>query len=213
MATPLPSTSDKKPSAADFDNIIRISVGKDGQVFQVHKGVLKFYSGYFRSAIENIENGRFKKAAKHMITLPEEKPEVFKLFYGWLYARELPRDDSTVLIELWGFADRRIVPLLQNEAIDAIQICKYTVMKEASARAVYDNTGAGSTLRQFTICSYATCLHKVEKDDLDAWPEEFKDDLLKYMVEQRPKFACQDFQKRDMCEWHVHEEGIRCKKE
>ncbi|KAF7188868.1 hypothetical protein HII31_09791 [Pseudocercospora fuligena] len=84
MAMALPSTSDKKPSAADFDSIIRLKVGKDEQVFEIYKGIMKFYSGYFRSAIENIENGRFKEAEENIITLPEEEPETFKLFKDWL---------------------------------------------------------------------------------------------------------------------------------
>lgn len=44
-----------------FDTIVRIKVGKgDAQeVFEVYKGLLKFYSGYFRAAIDNMEAGRF----------------------------------------------------------------------------------------------------------------------------------------------------------
>ncbi|KAF7188838.1 hypothetical protein HII31_09761 [Pseudocercospora fuligena] len=210
----IPSTSDNRPSAAAFDTIIRIRVGQDApQIFEVHKGVLKFYSGYFRAAIDNVESGRFKEAEDNMITLPEEKAEVFKLFQGWLYTRELPKDKSTDLVKLWGLADRRIVPLLQNEAIDAIQVHNYKNWKEACPTTVYRNTGADSALRRFTVCSYAANVSILKDTQIVGWPEEFKTDLIQHLLTVRPKMDPDEFKRRDMCEWHVHEEGVRCKKE
>ncbi|KAF7188782.1 hypothetical protein HII31_09705 [Pseudocercospora fuligena] len=214
-AMALPSTPAKKPSITDFDRIIRIKVGQTNpQIFDVHKGVLKFYSGYFRKVIENVENGRFAEAEENMITLPDEETEVFKLFQGWLYTRELPKESQNPLIKLWCFGDRRAVPLLQNEAIDAIREVNYNLKTQPDhmLRFVFDHTTSDAPLRSFLITSIAArCTGSAFVERTENWPVEALHHLIKHFFDERPKRTPRDeFNKRNMCEWHVHEEGVKC---
>lgn len=97
------------------------------------------------------------EAEENMITLPEEEPDIFRLFQGWLYTRELPKDDRKALIKLWCFGDRRAVPLLQNQAIDTIREVNNERRTEPTnmVRYVFNNTTPDAPLRHFLIVSFA----------------------------------------------------------
>ncbi|EME84971.1 uncharacterized protein MYCFIDRAFT_83022 [Pseudocercospora fijiensis CIRAD86] len=205
----LPSTPDKRPSAEHFDSMIQIKVGtgSEMQTFDMYKGVLRFYSGYFRTAIENIENGRFAEAQDGAINLPDEEPEIFNLFRGWLYTRVLPKvedpqSDSAwrILFKLWCFGDRRNIPLLQNEVLDRLAL-----------EGLTHRTTPMYSLQNISGVSHQRSRSNGASKHSGQEARNFKDDLLKYMLEKRPKFIPDEFEKSDMCEWHVHEEGVRCK--
>ena len=68
-----------------FDTIIEVQVGTgdDKRTFEVFKGVLCFYSGYFQAAL----NGRFAEAHVHIVKLPTEEPLIFELFRYWIHTR------------------------------------------------------------------------------------------------------------------------------
>lgn len=213
-----------------FDSMIRIKVGKDGaiEIFDVHKGLLKFYSGYFQVAINNIKEGRFAESKENMITLDEDV-DVFKAFKNWLYTRGLPalpirlatgnETDtwSGIFVKLWCFGDRREIPLLQNECINALlsgMMCRTTILT-GRIPYIYANTITGSPLRDFITGIVAQRV----KDNTDAFAESIADcwckdslsDLVKLLV-LRPEVASWDVLVAGACEWHVHEEGVKCKK-
>jgi hypothetical protein len=206
--------------------MIRIKVGKAGatEIFEVHKGLLKFYSGYFQVAISNIEEGRFAESKENMITLDEEV-DVFRVFKNWIYTRSLPKhaigedpDGITwdrILVKLWCFGDRRHIPLLQNECIDGLlssQMSSKTFHYDLIPD-IYANTIAGSSLRKFIIGEVALSssiklfeeglAHYLCKDSLL--------DLSKLLMLRLEKVSWKDVVPGG-CDWHVHEEGVKCKK-
>lgn len=233
MPPPLPSTPDRLPSGDDFDAIVRIKVGKEGawtEVFEIHKGLLKFYSGYFGAQVSNIEEGRFAEGVDNIITVDEDLA-VFKAFKDWLYTRTLPMpltdaapaDRYPLLVELWCFGDRRVIPLLQNECVNKILMLMHANNEVATGimRYVYTNTAGGSPLRKFFIAvvaarsSPACCPCTVgaawEEDIDNNWFEDGLRDLAKLLL-LRPKTETWDSLKARACDWHVHEEGVKCKK-
>lgn len=76
---------------SDYDEMSRIKVGTGdvSKTFEVYKGVLKFYSGYFKASIAKIESGRFAESKDGVITLPEEDPSAFEALKGWSFTHEL----------------------------------------------------------------------------------------------------------------------------
>lgn len=213
------------PRRSDFDEIIQIKVGTGNtETFEVYKGVLKFYSGYFRAAIANIEAGRFAEAEDGVITLAEEEPRLFAVFKGWLFGRKL--HDSlgampvvpTTLCELWCFGDRRQIPLLQNEAITALHrwIVETNMCPTAQLEYIYTNTCEDSSLRRFVIFSSAarvsSAVNMKKLEDRRCSRESLLD--LVACLYSRPKYLSkEEYSEMELCEWHIHnEEGIKCAK-
>ncbi len=96
----------------------------------------------------------------------EESVDTFRYFVDWLYSGEFDsqfdeRDDPMScreLCELWVFADKRGVPLLQNAAINALHEQMYNLLEleKADIAFVYDNTSERSKLRLLFVEFYAT---------------------------------------------------------
>lgn len=65
-----------------FDTLVRIEVGSDEekQAFDVYHGVLCFYSGFFKAAL----NGRWKESQDQVVQLPEDDPKLFQLLTHWV---------------------------------------------------------------------------------------------------------------------------------
>ncbi|KAF7187132.1 hypothetical protein HII31_11513 [Pseudocercospora fuligena] len=73
--TSLPTTPDAQHTIDDhYDQAITIFVGRGSGAkgYDIHRGLLKFYSGYFRTAIKNAEHGEFMEGKKGVIELWEE---------------------------------------------------------------------------------------------------------------------------------------------
>ncbi|KXS94437.1 hypothetical protein AC578_3544 [Pseudocercospora eumusae] len=222
MAT-LPSTPDQQPSRSDLGTIVQITVGQgDGaQTFRVFKGSLRFYSGYFRTAIEDMERSHASE-----LQLPHDEPETFDLFRRWLYTRELPpvgdpasRDGWARLFKLWCFGARRNIPLLQNETMDTISrwMEETCTIPTAGLCYVWENTTKGALLRTFLVKTMWARFKGA--GSLIRSPERYSPevmyDMLLYGLENRPVYQRDPtrFEDLDPCEWHLHEEGVRCKDE
>ncbi|KXS94365.1 hypothetical protein AC578_2524 [Pseudocercospora eumusae] len=87
---PLPSTPDAQHNNDDhYNRTIAIQVGqahRTTKVYEIHRDLLKFYSGYFRTAIKNAEGGKFTEGIEGMIHLPDEDITVFDDFRRWFFA-------------------------------------------------------------------------------------------------------------------------------
>ena len=109
-----------------FDTLINIEVGSgdEKRTFEVYKGVLCFYSSYFRAALD----GRFIEAQEHRVKLSTEDPKIFKMFRHWIHTRcffESTIAPSTLLsfriiADLWIFGDAHEVPMLQSEVANVM---------------------------------------------------------------------------------------------
>ena len=182
-----------------FDTVIRIEVGEDEKkrTFEVFKGVLCFYSGYFNAAL----NGRFIEAQEGIVKLPTEDPEIFELFRHWIHTRCL--FESTLapdrllpfstIVELWVFCDAHEVPMLQNEVANIMMqkiLGARTFPDPETLIYVSDNTVETSPLRKL-LDEVGPFLPWRRDGWLDEWFDELRS--------------------RDWrCQGHVHEEGVTC---
>lgn len=209
-----------------FDEIIEVEVGSGSgkRNYSTYKGLLSFYSEYFEEKV----NGKFKEAADKKLILDGKDPDIFAIFYGWLYTGELRQDgkvgtdlSSTTLVKLWIFGDEHLCPLLQNEAMDAFlaAILKQWKLPIPNIRQVYENTTADAKLRKALIETIAqttpnaeTCSGRFADDNMPYWTTEALVDFATFMSD-RPRYLSKTaFAALDCCLYHVHEEGITCKR-
>ncbi|KAI7171003.1 hypothetical protein KC343_g14054 [Hortaea werneckii] len=230
---PLPSTPDKSLPNFLLDDIVQLEIGDESKIIKVHKGVLSFYSGYFRAAL----NGNFLEASQSGIKLPTEESNVVELAVAWMYVRRLNvdfehtkrADTGLLLCKLWAFADRRQIPSLANVAIDYLRSHVLTLWYRPTHKMIqyaYANTSANAALRRFLVFFIAvTCNRSSFNDQVErsGWPQEAVWDLLLAVWQetgagahpQNPNTKNTDTKKviQDvvMCEYHVHESGVSCK--
>lgn len=208
---------------------VRIKVGKadEQKSFILHKGILSFYSGYFKSAL----NSEFIEGQTDEIDLPEEDVQTFRHFIFWLYRGTLRRSITTRTIlkmsRLWVFGDRRNIPLLQNSVLDEMR----DIIKNATKQwllpgvmelsFVYNNTTPDSALRRFIVdVAHRTMSPTTVRPpsiDHPQWNAEALQDMLAAALTGWEKGTAKSISKADvegwdMCSYHVHEEGIRCPK-
>ncbi|KAK3696615.1 hypothetical protein LTR37_017868 [Vermiconidia calcicola] len=154
-----PSKSDSFPSSDKFDTLVSIQVGtgESQRTFEVFKGVLCSYSGYFTAALD----GRFIEGREGVVKLPTEDPVVFELFRHWLHTRCF--FESTLAPEillsfdmigkLWILGDAYDLRILQNVVAD-ILVAKVLDRQFPSAEVVsyiFENTAEGSHLRRLLM--------------------------------------------------------------
>ena len=206
---------------------IRVGTGEAVEVFELHKGVLCFYSEYFRVALRD----EWTEGKDNELALPTEDPATFRLFRDWLYLQKVV-DATTnhyeaphtieVLCDLWAFGDRRGVPLLMNEAIDVIrnQVVKSTSAAIKNMPTIYANTMPGSKLRTFMVDLFTK--HDSGVSFQAHYEARWTVESLLEVVRQLQLRALrkqgvgdqrrEDVAKWDMCQYHVHNDGERCKK-
>lgn len=95
-------------------------VGAPGRTFQVHRGLLLFYSGHSNSLF-----GPVHQTVSDRYLIYGQNPAVFERFLFWLYTGKIEdgtrQTDTKIIIELWCFAVQANVPLLMNEMVDRLQ--------------------------------------------------------------------------------------------
>ena len=104
-------------------DIVTIRFEKTKREFHIHKGVLSFWSDYYRGML----NGPFREAKEKTLT-SDEDPYIFAIFESFCYTNQLTDGAVTkgtdllftTLVRLWIFGDRVIAPALQNMAMTAL---------------------------------------------------------------------------------------------
>ena len=161
--SPAASPEMKATSRSLYDSLVFLEVGPEAVNFGVHKGLLCRESAYFRSCF----NGTFMEAREGRVTLEDEDPEVFKRFNEWLYTGKVLYDDETYenvsftpLLDLYVFAERRLMPRLQNACIDAL----ISKNKESphlppglAIQYVWDHTFVSSPMRRLLVDLHVRC--------------------------------------------------------
>lgn len=151
-----------------------------------------------------------------MITLADEELEIFKAFKNWLYARKLSSLSVGVLSRLWCLGDRREIPLLQNECINQLLLSMQSDRSVPTGLVpyIYKNTTAGSPLRrvivEVTAGLFNTTTVLEPKGPTSSWSEEPMRDLAIALI-VRPTVESWSALVGRSCDWHIHEEGVRCK--
>ncbi|KAI5362069.1 Putative SKP1/BTB/POZ domain superfamily protein [Septoria linicola] len=212
----LPSTPDKRPALEDFDKVVRICVGKEGNahVFEMHRGVLKFYSGHFHKAILHLDFGRFP-IAEQTIVLDQEEVETFRLFQGWAYTRAIDPIEPMTAVKLWVFGHRRAIPLLQNEMIDYLwaKVINRSKLWQHCLVFAYRNTPPGSLLRDFMLTTTVmrSGRPQIFPDTNDGWwTDESLRDAARMLISRPAIWTQNQMESMDQCYWHVHQEGVKC---
>lgn len=202
-----------------FDTIVDVIVGEGAgsKTFKLHKGVLCFYSSYFEKAFK----GGFEEARKGVVELPTEDVDIFERFVLWLYTRRLDAlsaQDLTLygqLFRLWTFADRRGIPLLMNECMNAIrdEVVELWCSPLDMLHFIYANTVPSSGLRRFMIYIIGCCYNFKDNDEKD-WPRDALCDLLrlKWNWDKSQQLTRSDVAKMDMCKYHEHDKDVTCSK-
>lgn len=212
-----------------FDTLVHIEVGADTddghekRTFEIFKGVLTFYSGYFQAALSK----SWHEAQTNTVKLTEEDPLVFSLFVSWIHTRRFYEStlaptllmNFTLLAKLWVFGDAYDVPLLQNTAMDfMVQKCtqERCFFDAESVRYIWFNTVETSKLRKLLI-------HGMESIELSALSGDSSrlevgdlDDItwaIHYFKNDRR--CCQALHTaldntQCGCMWHVHRKGTTC---
>lgn len=136
---------------------MRVIVGEEEKVYNLHKVYLTHYSPYFEKAL----NGEFSEATSNEVVLDHTEPNVFDWFVDWLYNQDLsyvPKQNSversTEMIKLWVLGDYLQVPRLQNLVVDKLfDFRAETIFQPGLALPpsmyawVYENTPTASKLR------------------------------------------------------------------
>ena len=207
-------------SSSGYGETVTIEVGNanNNQIFRVHKGFLSFYSGYFKAALE----GAWAESSSGIIKLEIEDPLVFERFVHWLYTNKITDDTQKagfgIIIDLWLFADRREIPLLMNEMIDALhkEIADSWLMPTLCLHKAYENTTEGSSLRRMLMWTMSRILRAdmFDGEYADRWPRPALLDMVRLVLAERPAptLSQDQYKKVKMCPlYHVHEEGASCK--
>ena len=180
---------------------------------------MTFYSGYFKAAL----SGRWTAAEDDAIRLSTETPKTFERFVSWLYTRSITDDDDEkancqIIIDLWLFADRREIPLLMNEMLDALKdrIVTEKTIPTTLLGTTYERTMPGSALRRRIVHAITTTASErlVADDSKKAlWPHDALWDTVKELLKvSRPQVVgVASYSAMDICPlFHTHEEGVRC---
>lgn len=176
-----------------------------------------FYSGHFKAALK----GTWAESSSGIIKLKTEDPLVFERFAHWLYTNKITDDTRKsgfgIIIDLWLFADRRDIPLLMNEMIDALHkgITDQWLMPTDCLHKVYENTTEGSALRRILMWSMSRTVRSslFEENYAKRWPRKALLDVLRLVLDDRltPILSRDQCQKASMCPtYHVHEDGASC---
>jgi hypothetical protein len=177
-----------------FEGTIRVLVGPDRVVFDVHRNFVCEESSFFKKAI----NGPFREAEKKEIELPFEEPHIFTAVMNWIYRKTFDPDLDAItwldLAKLWIIADKLDIPLLQHRVIQTIfeKHWKKTAVGGPKAHSrgianvspntidhVYDNTRDDAALRHVLIALFvdSVSIKKLQERTAD-YPADFLADIL-----------------------------------
>ena len=107
---------------------------------------------FFRAALQST----FKEGKEKTIHLPEDDPEAFAGFVGWIYTGDEPypegrsSEHNMAIFRLWVFADK-VGSKLADEILLDISLCQYPYLYTEGIQFVYANTPESSPLREVLV--------------------------------------------------------------
>jgi hypothetical protein len=124
-----------------------------------------------------------------------------------------------LLIRVWIFGDKYLMPCLQNKAMNAL-IQKNREAKfvpTPQLKTIYENTLPGSPLRKLVV---DLVIYKIgdmdevmQRNDDNRWPYEALVDLVKALGAKKKEYVG-SFRlpeaNRHKCYYHVHQDGEQC---
>ncbi|KAG9524966.1 hypothetical protein KCV07_g1424, partial [Aureobasidium melanogenum] len=220
MSTKAVSIPSKIPPLSCFQGIVTVEIGTEKKAFHIHKDLLTYYSDYFRGAL----NGSFVEATKGKISLVDERVDTFDVVNQFVYTRQLSDEADhdlnwELLIRVWIFGDKYLMPCLQNRAMNAL-IQKNREAKfvpTLQLKTIYENTLPGSPLRKLVVdlvtYKVGDMDEVMQRNDDNRWPYEALVDLVKALGAKKKEYVG-SFRlpeaNRHKCYYHVHQDGEQC---
>lgn len=160
------------------EELVTITLEGSQKCFKVSKAHLCHASDYFTKALD----GKFREASDRTLCLPGCDEPTLRLFIGFMACNALPdfvkkavddktlptnqrvgksRKVQTLLINLWSFADRHLIPRLQNLAMKALlkvllrcpRVSGTSIGPEIMQLA-FEITGKGSIMCQMLVMEF-----------------------------------------------------------
>lgn len=169
------------------DVLVSIILENSHETFTIQKTLLSDASEYFNKAL----NGGFKEAQKHVMRLPGCDIETLHLFMYWLYKHDLPDVVTIVdelpsrttetkarvtelqlkLVRLWTFADKYLMPKLQNATmIQLLEIFSIAYCRAETASLAFNSSTQGAKIR--TAVLHAVLYHQRPDRQTNAYNEQ-----------------------------------------
>lgn len=123
-----------------------------------------------------------------------------------------------MLLRLWIFGDKYLIPAFQNTAMSSLiqRVDKVKKIPINCLKLIYENTVPGSLLRRFIVerVAYKGDIPEIMSSErCQDWPHEALVELVRaFDVEGQEKgngFALPE-EKRDSCYYHTHPDGAKC---
>lgn len=203
--------------------VVTILVGPTETPFSIHRGLLTSKSAFFNAALA----GSWQEATSGTVRLSDEDPELFTLYFLWMYDRVWTKDERgeeltfNACCRLYVLADKLASETLQNLAIDKLR--EYGMRPHSELDVgfnietisfVYGATLRGSVLRNLVVDILAWRMKIPSfRGLIDAAPECLYDALrvcTKHM-DHLHKGAPPYKDKSAFCKkYHVHRDGDTC---
>ncbi|KAK5683433.1 hypothetical protein LTS10_004965 [Elasticomyces elasticus] len=210
---------------------ITISVGTDNpQKFRAHEGLLCEHSGFFKAAL-----GRaWKEGNERKVLLPEDRPEVFELFFCFIYSGRLYLKDRTQdyvdddgdcrdveyhkIGHAWLLADKLQSCTMKDALTDCLankvmsEECVPTGMHRQLHEGASNTAGLKRMLVDFAVRYWDD--DSFEEYDIGNSPGSFTQDLLAALARGRQKGRAgqeRPWENED-CYYHDHGEEEACYK-
>jgi hypothetical protein len=154
------------------------------QKFEIHKGLLIHYSGYFRNALKDA----WAEGTDKTVKLPGEYQDAFEIFYNWLYTRTMytPTDKGEIplgyrsIVESYVFGDAHQIPEFSNAALNTLvqKIDQEALFPVEELEYIYENTLPDSLLRKYLTDDVVACYLFDDFGTTDDFPKDFMRDII-----------------------------------
>ncbi|KAJ8071944.1 hypothetical protein OCU04_002248 [Sclerotinia nivalis] len=210
---------------------VDIYVGPEKKLFRIHRGILCDKVPYFQKMFSS----GFVEALEGKVFFPEDSPQSFDLFYGWVYLGTLPTFNC---VDGGGESGFNWNPLLLYFLAD--KLCLVELMDKSSdiyfeglaksgripktewVEKVYELTPMGSPLRKFMCHSMYYVFSTLRSERIEAtWTTDgvamvmkshpdFAIDFLNLLRSNPVGIAAKDPTKLPKCDFHCHGKDEPC---
>lgn len=217
--------------------MITIVMGSPGNRvtdFAIHRELITRRSAFIREAL----NKNWKEAKTGIIRLPEDEDDIFALYHAWLYtgyidSRGEAPDDGGIgqdndmftskeyekLAKCYILGDKLLDTRFKDCTVDCILSVLRVSRKfdHSLSGLVFDNTLAGSPLRELWLDIYTLCGSPNWLKDSGEYPQDFLLELGRRSMRGQSQFESSDQVGRlkqgahtlfETCRYHEHEDGV-----
>jgi hypothetical protein len=179
---------------------VKVGEGEKQKTFDVHESLIASRSLFFKKAM----SGSWKESKDRIVNLPEEDPEIFKIYVHHLYTgsvavipEPLPaitgRHAKWIICRLYVLAEKIQDVKAKNSAIEALLAeCREKQLNgknkypgSSSVSTIYSGTLPGSMARKVLVDLYSCKTTSKWITKSPQWSDEFLRDLLVKIMDKR----------------------------